>query len=78
MDFIDTKIKETEDWLKANEKQGTLPLMSAEDELLKQEIRHKKEILELCNQFRHHPQSENEDFKELYLMAIKNGALNHK
>jgi hypothetical protein len=77
MDFIDTKIKETEAWLNANEKQGTLPLMSLEDELLQQEVRHKKEILELCNQFRHHPQSGNEDFKELYLLAIKNGALNH-
>ena len=77
MDFIDTKIKETENWLKANEKQGTLPLMTLEDELLQQEVRHKKEILELCNQFRHHPQS-NEDYKELYLLAVKNGALNHK
>ena len=81
MDFIDHKIQETEAWLKANEKQATLPLMNVEDELLKQEVRHKKEILELCHQFRHHPQSKaatNEDFKELYLLAIKNGALNQK
>ena len=28
MDFIDTKIQETEDWLKANEKQATLPMMT--------------------------------------------------
>ena len=79
MDFIDIKIKETEDWLKANEEQGTLPLMSVEDELLKQQIRHKKEILDLCHQFKHHPQHKiNEDYKELYLLAIKNGALNRK
>lgn len=78
MDFIDIKIKETEDWLKANEKQARLPLMTTEDELLKIEVRHKKEILELCNKFRHHPQSENEDYKELFLNAVNNGALNRK
>ena len=81
MDFIDIKIKETEDWLKANEEQGTLPLMSVEDELLKQQIRHKKEILDLCHQFRHHASlniSRNEDYKELFLNAVNNGALNRK
>jgi len=79
MDFIDTKIKETEAWLNANEKQARLPLMTTEDELLKIEVRHKKEILDLCHQFRHHPLSKsNEDYKELYLLAIKNGALNQK
>jgi hypothetical protein len=59
MDFIDHKIQETENWLKANEKQATLPLMTVEDELLKQEVRHKKEILDLCHQFRHHPLRKN-------------------
>ena len=81
MDFIDTKIQETEDWLKANEKQATLPMMTIEDELLKQQVKHKKEILDLCHQFRHHASlniSRNEDYKELYLLAIKNGALNRK
>tara|TARA_Y100000004_G_C8742209_1_gene338848 strand:+ start:414 stop:620 length:207 start_codon:yes stop_codon:yes gene_type:complete len=64
MDFIDKKIKETEDWLKANDKQAPLPLMTIEDELLKQELRHKKEILFLCHQFRHHPLRNN--FKTEY------------
>ena len=81
MDFIDIKIKETEDWLKANETQVTLPTMTIEDELLKQEIKHKKEILDLCHQFRHHASlniSRNEDYKELFLNAVNNGALNRK
>ena len=87
MDFIDNKIKETEDWLKANEKQATLPMMTIEEELLKQEVKHKKEILDLCNQFRHHPLRKSFDnqesfgdnpYKELFLMAVKNGALNKK
>jgi hypothetical protein len=55
MDFIDIKIRETEDWLKANEKQATLPMMTIEEELLKREVKHKKEMLDLCHQFRHHP-----------------------
>ena len=84
MDFIDIKIKETEDWLKANEKQATLPMMTIEEELLKQEVKHKKEILALCHQFKHHPlrKSFNSDdpnnYKELFLKAIENGALNHR
>ena len=72
MDFIDIKIKETEDWLKANETQATLPTMTIEDELL---------ILDLCHQFRHHASlsiSKNEDYKELFLNAVNNGALNRK
>lgn len=55
MDFIDIKIKETEDWLKANEHQAVLPTMTMEDGLLQEQIKHKKEILHLCHQFRHHP-----------------------
>ena len=81
MDFIDIKIKETEDWLKANETQAALPTMTIEDELLKQEIKHKKEILDLCHQFRHHVAlsiSRSEDYKELFLNAVNNGALNRK
>jgi hypothetical protein len=87
MDFIDEKIKETEDWLKANENQATLPMMTIEDELLKQQIKHKKEILDLCHQFRHHPlrksfakqESFGDDpYRELFLKAIENGALNQK
>ena len=87
MDFIDEKIKETEDWLKANETQATLPTMTIEDELLKQEIKHKKEILDLCHQFKHHPlrksfakqESFGDDpYRELFLKAIENGALNQK
>ncbi len=87
MDFIDEKIKETEDWLKANEKQATLPMMTIEDELLKQQVKHKKEILDLCNQFKHHPlrksfakqESFGDDpYRELFLKAIENGALNQK
>ena len=92
MDFIDIKIKETQDWLDANEKQGCLHSMTMEDELLKQEIRHKKEILNLCNQFRHHPLrksfasqesfgdtpvEDDNDYKALLMKAIENGALNH-
>ena len=81
MDFIDIKIQETEDWLKANEKQATHPMMTIEDELLKQQVKHKKEILDLCHQFRHHASlsiSKNEDYKELFLNAVNNGALNRK
>ena len=89
MDFIDNKIKETEDWLKTNENQATLPMMTIEEELLKQEVKHKKEILDLCYQFKHHPLRKSFDkresfgddpcnYKELFLKAIENGALNHK
>ena len=87
MDFIDEKIKETENWLKANEKQGCLHSMTMEDELLKQEIIHKKEILDLCHQFKHHPlrksfakqESFGDDpYKDLFLKAVENGALNRK
>jgi hypothetical protein len=83
MDFIDEKIKETQDWLNANENQVALPM---EDELLKQEIRHKKEILNLCHQFRHHPLRKsfaNQDsfgddkYKDILIEVIRNGALNH-
>ena len=87
MDFIDIKIKETQDWLDANEKQACLHSMTMEDELLKQEIRHKKEILNLCNQFRHHPLrksfADQESFgdnpyKEILLKIVENGGLNKK
>ena len=87
MDFIDIKIKETQDWLDANEKQACLHSMTMEDELLKQEIRHKKEILNLCNQFRHHPlrkSFENQEsfgddpYKEILLKIVENGGLNKK
>ena len=81
MDFIEIKIQETEDGLKANEKQATLPMMTIEDELLKHQVKHKKEILDLCNQFRHHAAlsiSKSEDYKELFLNAVNNGALNRK
>tara|TARA_Y100000992_G_C21248995_1_gene484816 strand:- start:429 stop:692 length:264 start_codon:yes stop_codon:yes gene_type:complete len=87
MDFIDIKIKETQDWLDANEKQSCLHSMTMEDELLKQEIRHKKEILDLCNQFRHHPlrkSFENQEsfgddpYKEILLKIVENGGLNKK
>ena len=57
MDWLKQKIEDTEYWLALNEKQGTLPTMTLEDELFKQEIKHKKEILSLLNQFRHHPLS---------------------
>ena len=57
MDWLKQKIEDTEYWLALNEKQGTLPTMTLEDELFKQEVRHKKEILSLLNQFRHHPLS---------------------
>ena len=57
MDWLKQKIEDTEYWLALNEKQGTLPTMTLEDELFKQEIKHKKEILSLLHQFRHHPLS---------------------
>ena len=57
MDWLKQKIEDTEYWLALNEKQGTLPTMTLEDELFKQEVRHKKEILSLLHQFRHHPLS---------------------
>ena len=87
MDFIDIKIQETVDWLKANEKQATLPMMTIEDELLKQQVKHKKELLDFCNQFKHHPlrtsfakqESFGDDpYKDLFLKAVENGALNRK
>ena len=56
-------------------------MMTIEDELLKQQVKHKKEILDLCHQFRHHASlniSRNEDYKELFLNAVNNGALNRK
>ena len=66
MDFIDIKIKETQDWLDANEKQACLHSMTMEDELLKQEIRHKKETLELLKKFLHHPLRKSHDYKETF------------
>lgn len=64
MDWLTQKIEDTEYWLDINAKQGTLPTMSMEDELFKQEVRHKKEILSLLHQFRHHPLSTNPQPKE--------------
>ena len=64
MDWLTQKIEETEYWLALNERQGTLPTMTLEDELFKQEIKHKKEILSLLNQFRHHPLYTNPQPKE--------------
>ena len=87
MDWITQKIEETEYWLDINQRQGCLHSMTMEDELLKQEIRHKKEILDLCNQFRHHPlrkSFENQEsfgddpYKEILLKIVENGGLNKK
>ena len=57
MDWLTQKIKETEKWLSQNQRQASLPTMEIEDALHKQEVSHKREILSLLNQFRHHPLS---------------------
>jgi pterin-4a-carbinolamine dehydratase len=55
MDWLNQKIKETEKWLSQNQRQASLPTMEIEDALHKQEVSHKREILSLLHQFRHHP-----------------------
>lgn len=57
MDWLTQKIKETEKWLSQNQRQASLPTMEIEDALHKQEVSHKREILSLLHQFRHHPLS---------------------
>jgi hypothetical protein len=57
MDWLNQKIKETEKWLSQNQRQASLPTMEIEDALHKQEVSHKREILSLLHQFRHHPLS---------------------
>lgn len=57
MDWVEQLIADTEYWLHINARQGTLPTMTLEDELFKQEVRHKKQILDLLIKFRHHPKS---------------------
>ena len=54
MDWIELekKIADTEYWLHINEHQMSLPLMCEEDVVAQQEVRHKKEILDLCNKFK--------------------------
>jgi len=64
MDWLNQKIKETEKWLSKNQRQASLPTMEIEDALHKQEVSHKREILSLLHQFRHHPLSTNPQSKE--------------
>jgi len=64
MDWLTQKIKETEKWLSKNQRQASLPTMEIEDALHKQEVSHKREILNLLHQFRHHPLSTNPQQKE--------------
>ena len=66
MDWITQQIEETEYWLDLNQRQGCLHSMTMEDELLKQEIRHKKETLELLKKFLHHPLRKSHDYKETF------------
>ena len=55
MDWIQQQINDIEYWLHINEKQAILPTMEIEDELRKQEIKHKKDTLALLIKFKHHP-----------------------
>lgn len=57
MDWVQQQINDIEYWLHINAKQGTLPTMTLEDELFKQEVKHKKETLSLLKQFQHHPKA---------------------
>lgn len=56
-DWIQNKIDNLAYWLHINENQGALPLMSMEDELLKQEVSHKKEMLDLLWRFKNQKES---------------------
>ncbi len=57
MDWVEELIADTQYWLDINARQGTLPTMTLEDELFKQEVRHKKQMLDLLLKFKQHPKS---------------------
>lgn len=69
-DWIQNKIDDIEYWLYINERQSILPTMDEESALIKQEIAHKKEMLELLHKFRNHPLKERMDFTESFGESI--------
>ena len=52
--WVEKQIKEVKNWLKLNEGQSFLPTMDVDDLLHKQEVEHKKEVLNILTRIRHH------------------------
>ena len=52
--WVEKKIAEILDWLELNEGQSFLPTMDMDDLLHKQEVAHKREVLDILTRIRHH------------------------
>ena len=52
--WVEKKIAEILNWLELNEGQSFPPTMDVDDLLHKQEVEHKKEVLNILTRIRHH------------------------